>query len=127
MANTFSLRQGNPRDGLKRFRGTGLQESSAMTAGHTNLPISREPSHEKSQLKHTRECEFRAPARRIRWVGVIALPPTAEFFAVYRANAATLGNIDYTIVEQVERFYGLAEWLLSTIQEYRAALAYELQ
>ena len=58
---------------------------------------------------------------------VIALPPTAEFFAVYRANVGTLGNFDYTVVEQVVRFYGLAEWFLSTIQEYRAALAYELQ
>lgn len=55
------------------------------------------------------------------------MTPTAEFFAVYRANAGTLGNFDYTIVEQVERFYGLAERLLSTIQEYKAALAYELQ
>jgi hypothetical protein len=53
--------------------------------------------------------------------------PTAEFFAVYRANAATLGSFDDTVVEDVVRFYGLAQWLLSTIREYGEALAYELQ
>jgi hypothetical protein len=50
-----------------------------------------------------------------------------QFFAVYRANADTLGSFDDIVVEAVVRFYGLAEWLLSTIQEYGTALAYELQ
>jgi hypothetical protein len=35
-----------------------------MTAGHGNPSISHEPSHGKSQSKHTRDCEFPASARR---------------------------------------------------------------
>jgi hypothetical protein len=53
--------------------------------------------------------------------------PSAEFFAVYRANANTLGSFDDAVVEHVVRFYGLAEWLLSIIPEYGMALAHELQ
>lgn len=53
--------------------------------------------------------------------------PTAQLFAVYRANTDTLGTFDDRAVEFVVRFYGLAEWLLATIQEYQTALAFELQ
>jgi hypothetical protein len=54
-------------------------------------------------------------------------PPTAQFFAVYRANTDTVGTFDDTVVEVVVKFYGFAEWLLAAIQEYRTALAFELQ
>jgi hypothetical protein len=53
--------------------------------------------------------------------------PTAQFFAVYRANTDTLGSFDDTAVKLVVSFYGFAEWLLSAIKEYQTALAYELQ
>jgi hypothetical protein len=53
--------------------------------------------------------------------------PTAQTFAVYRGNTDTLGSFDAPVVQQVVEFYGFAEWLLSTIQEYTAALVHELQ
>ena len=53
--------------------------------------------------------------------------PTAQFFMVYRANMDTLGTLDDAVVELVVKFYGLAERLLAAIQEYRTALAFELQ
>jgi hypothetical protein len=53
--------------------------------------------------------------------------PTTQMFAVYRGNTDTLGRFEAPVVQQVVEFYGLAEWLLSTIQEYTSALAHELQ
>jgi hypothetical protein len=53
--------------------------------------------------------------------------PSREVFAVYRANAGTLGTFDVSVVQQVVEFYGFAEWLLSTVREYTTALAHELQ
>ena len=53
--------------------------------------------------------------------------PTAQFFAVYRANTETVGTFDDSVVELLVKFYGFAEWLLSAIKEYQTALAYELQ
>lgn len=53
--------------------------------------------------------------------------PTAPIFAVYRGNTDTLGSFDPAVVQRVVEFYGFTELLLSTIQEYTAALARELQ
>jgi len=53
--------------------------------------------------------------------------PSSDFFVVYRGNAGQLGAFDHILVEKAVRFYGLGEWLLSSVRAYMWSLDRELE